>query len=89
MNEKEIKAKLEQAFASFVMTQSQKDILKNIIIELVQTVNTVNTESSSISTLSNNSNFDSIELLNEDATIDDVITTVNSILSTLKQNINL
>lgn len=81
MNETELKAKLNQVLDGLVMTQYQRDTLRDIIVQINAAATT---ESDSLQTLSATNKFESIQQLEADADISDVITTVNQIISALK-----
>lgn len=71
MTEKEIKAKLEQVFEGLVMTQYQRDTLKNIIIQ----VSKASVAGDTIAKMT---------ALEPDDEITDVINTVNDIINAFK-----
>lgn len=81
MNETELKAKLNQVLEGLVMTQYQRDTLRDIIVQINAAATT---KSESLQTLSATDKFESIQQLESDADISDVITTVNQIISALK-----
>ena len=81
MNETELKAKLNQVLEGLVMTQYQRDTLRDIIVQINAAATA---ESESLQTLSATNKFESIQQLESDADISDVITTVNQIISALK-----
>lgn len=71
MTEKEIQAKLEQVFEGLVMTQCQRDTLKDIIIQASK----ASVAGDTIAKITN---------LEPDDEITDVINTVNNIINAFK-----
>ena len=75
MNEKEIKAKLEQVFEGLVMTEYQRNTIKEIILLASQ---------QSAKATSSGNTISKITPLEEEAEITDVIGVVNQIINAFK-----
>ena len=94
MNAIEINAKVQYLLNSVNLSTNQKEVLTDVLNSLIKEVERVSdnseteTDYSSVTTttLGSACKVESVELLEPDSTLDDVIVTINTLISNLKSS---